>query len=140
MPTIQWMKDGLGNAHNKDKNILLQGIVTKLGFVPKTWTTQMQQPRNKLCLMLVLLWAVVLFTLIFASLIFFVDPDHADEDKQTRRSRTGFIVYLNTALIPCYSTKQATIKASIFGTEFVTMKNEMEYLQGLRCMVQMLVS
>ena len=34
--------------------------------------------------------------------------------------------------------KQATIETSIFGAEFVVMKEGMEYLRGLRCKLQMM--
>jgi hypothetical protein len=67
----------------------------------------------------------------------FVDSDHAG-DKRTRRSRTGFIVYLNMAPIAWYSKKQATIETSVFGAEFVAMKNGIEYLRGLRYKLRMM--
>jgi hypothetical protein len=60
----------------------------------------------------------------------FVDSDHAG-DKRTRRSRTGFLIYLNMAPIVWFSKKQATIETSVFGAEFVAMKHSMEYLRGL---------
>ena len=47
----------------------------------------------------------------------FVDSDHAG-DKRTRRSNC-FIIFLNMAPIVRFSKKQATIKASFFGAEFV---------------------
>ena len=37
-----------------------------------------------------------------------VDSDHSG-DKRTRRSRTGYFIFLNTALIDWLSKKQATI-------------------------------
>ena len=49
-----------------------------------------------------------------------VDSDHAG-DKSTRRSRTGYFIFLNTALIDWLSKKQATIEGSVFGAEFVAM-------------------
>lgn len=67
----------------------------------------------------------------------FVDSDHAG-DKRTRRSRTGFIIYLNMAPIVWYSKKQSTIETSVFGAEFVAMKNGMEYLRGLRYKLRMM--
>ena len=39
----------------------------------------------------------------------------------TKRSRTGFMVYMNMSLINWYSKKQSTIETSLFGTEFVAM-------------------
>ena len=51
----------------------------------------------------------------------FVDSDHAG-NKWIRRSRTGFMIYMNMSLINWYSKKQSTIEASVFGAEFVAMK------------------
>ena len=39
---------------------------------------------------------------------------------------TGFIVFMNTALIQWFSKQQATIETSVFGAEFVAMKIGME--------------
>ena len=44
----------------------------------------------------------------------FVDSDHAG-DKITRRSRYGYIIFLNNAPIALLSKKQATIETSVFG-------------------------
>jgi hypothetical protein len=67
----------------------------------------------------------------------FVDSDHAG-DKQTRRSSTGFIIFLNMAQIVWFSKKQAMIKTSVFGAEFVAMKQGMECLRGLRYKLRMM--
>ena len=48
----------------------------------------------------------------------FRESDHID-DKWTRRSRTGFMIYMNLSLINGYSKNQSTIKTSVFGTKFV---------------------
>ena len=61
----------------------------------------------------------------------FVDSDHAG-DQITRRSQTGFIVYLNNALIYWTLKKQTTVETSSFGSEFMAMKHATEYVQGLR--------
>jgi hypothetical protein len=58
------------------------------------------------------------------------DSDHAG-DKRTRRSRTGFLIICNMALIDWISKKQATIETSVFGAEFVAMKHGIDKLQGL---------
>ena len=50
-------------------------------------------------------------------LCMFVDSDHAG-DKLMQHSRTGFIIYLNSAPIVWYLKKQATIETSVFGAEF----------------------
>ena len=52
-------------------------------------------------------------------------------DTVTRRSRTGFFVYLNCAPVYWLSKKQTTCRSSSFGSEFVTMKQCCEYLRGL---------
>ncbi len=46
--------------------------------------------------------------------------------------RTGFFVFMNTALVQWFSKQQATIETSVFGAEFVAMKIGMESLRGLR--------
>ena len=57
----------------------------------------------------------------------FVDSNHAG-DKLTCRLHTGFIIYLNLVPITWYSKKQATIETSVFGANFVAMKQGMEAL------------
>ena len=66
-----------------------------------------------------------------------VDADHAS-DTVTRRSRTGFLVYLNSALIHWHSKKQGCVETSSFGSEFVAMKQCCEYLRGLRYKLRMM--
>jgi hypothetical protein len=66
-----------------------------------------------------------------------VDSDHAGE-KRTRRSRTGFIIFCNLALIVCLSKQQATIETSVFGAEFVAMKHGIKTLRGLRYKMHMM--
>jgi hypothetical protein len=66
-----------------------------------------------------------------------VDADHAG-DTVTRRSRTGFLVYLNCALVYWMSKKQASVESSSFGSEFVAMKQCCEYLRGLRYKLRMM--
>ena len=58
----------------------------------------------------------------------FVDSDHTG-DKLTRRSRTGYIIFLNNAPIVWLSKKQATIETSVFGAKCVATNIEMETLQ-----------
>jgi hypothetical protein len=66
-----------------------------------------------------------------------VDADHA-ADTVTRRSRTGFLVYLNCALVCWTSKKQTSVETSSFGSEFVAMKQCCEYLRGLRYKLRMM--
>ena len=67
----------------------------------------------------------------------FVDSDHAG-DKATRRSRTGFMIYLNMALINWISKKQPTVESAVFGSEFVAMKHGVETLRGVRYKLRMM--
>ena len=60
----------------------------------------------------------------------FVDSDHAG-DSITRRSRTGFLLFLNSAPIYWFSKKQTSVETSSFGSEFVAMKTCCEYTHGL---------
>ena len=66
-----------------------------------------------------------------------VDADHA-ADTMTRRSRTGFLVFLNSALIYWWSKKQTSVESSLFGSEFIAMKQCCEYLRGLHYRLRML--
>ena len=66
-----------------------------------------------------------------------VDADHA-ADTVTRRSRTGFLVYLNCAPIYWSSKKQTSVESSSFGSEFVAMKQCCDYLRGLRYKLRMM--
>ena len=60
----------------------------------------------------------------------FVDADYAG-DLVTRRSRTGFIIFLYNEPIYWYSMKQSGIETSSFGSKFIAMKQCCEYLRGL---------
>ena len=59
-----------------------------------------------------------------------VDSDHAG-DKLTRRSRTGFLIFVNNAIVDWLSKKQPTIESSVFGAEFVAMKVGIEALHAM---------
>jgi hypothetical protein len=67
----------------------------------------------------------------------FVDSDHAG-DQFTRRSRTGFVIYFNMATIVWFSKRQPTVESSVFGAEFVAMKNCIETCRGLRYKLRMM--
>jgi hypothetical protein len=64
-------------------------------------------------------------------LLLYVDSDQAGE-KFTRRSRTGFVIYLNMAPVVWFSKQQPTVESSVLGAEFVAMKNGVETVRGLR--------
>jgi hypothetical protein len=51
----------------------------------------------------------------------YVDADHTG-NAMTRRSQTGFIIFVNSAPIIWYSKKQNTIESSTFGAEFVALR------------------
>ena len=65
-----------------------------------------------------------------------VDDDHAS-DTITRCS-TGFLVYLNCALIYWWSKKQNSVESSSFGSKFIAMKQCCEYVCGLRYKLRMM--
>ena len=67
----------------------------------------------------------------YVDLRMWVDSDHTG-DKVTRRSHTGYFIFLNTALINWLSKKQETIEGSVFGAEFVAMKTGVEAIIGIR--------
>ena len=67
----------------------------------------------------------------------FVDSDHAG-DTVTRRSRTGFMVFLNCSPIHWFSKKQGSCETSSFGSEFCAMKTCCEYIRGLRYKLRMM--
>ena len=67
----------------------------------------------------------------------YVDADHAS-DCRTRRSRTGFAVFLNKAPIFWMSKRQNSVETSSFGSEFVAMRHCTEYLRSLRYKLRMM--
>ena len=67
----------------------------------------------------------------------FVDADHAG-NSVTRRSHTGFIIFLNGAPIVWYSKRQNTVEASTFGSEFNAMHVALEHVESLRYKLRML--
>ena len=66
-----------------------------------------------------------------------VDADHG-ADTVTRRSRTGFLVYTNSALVYWFSKKQSSVETSSFGSEFTAIKQCCEYIKGLKYKLQMM--
>ena len=67
----------------------------------------------------------------------FVDSNHAG-NKQAQKSRTGFMVYMNMSLVNWYSKKQSTIETSVFGAEFVAMKDGVENLHAIQNKLRMI--
>jgi len=61
----------------------------------------------------------------------YTDASHA-ANKVTRRSHTGFIIFLNKAPIIWFSKRQNTVEASTFSSEFIATKICIEYIAALR--------
>ena len=61
----------------------------------------------------------------------YVDSDHAS-NKLTRRSQTGYILFVNRAPVIWYSKRQNTVESSSFGSEFIAMRSAVEAIIALR--------
>jgi hypothetical protein len=66
----------------------------------------------------------------------FVDSSHA-ANKVTRRSHTGFIIFINRAPIIWYSKRQNTVESSTFSSEFIALKACIEAITALRYKLRM---
>ena len=66
----------------------------------------------------------------------YVDASHA-ANKMTRRSHTGFILFINRAPIIWYSKRQNTVESSTFTSEFIALKTCMESIVALRYKLRM---
>ena len=66
----------------------------------------------------------------------FVDASHGT-NKVTRKSHTGYIVFLNRAPILWFSKAQNTVETSTFSSEFIALKACMEGITSLRYKLQM---
>ena len=55
-----------------------------------------------------------------------------------RIQHTGFLVYLNSALVYWSSKKQTSVELSSLGSEFIAMKQCCEYIHGLRYKLRMM--
>ena len=67
----------------------------------------------------------------------YVDASHA-ANKVTRRSHTGFIIFLNRAPIVWFSKRQNTVESSAFSSEFIAMKTCVEEIAAMRYKLRML--
>jgi hypothetical protein len=65
----------------------------------------------------------------------YVDADHTT-DTMTHQSRSGFLVFLDSAPIYWMSKKQASVETSSFGSELCAMKQCTKYVRGL-CMYKL---
>ena len=51
----------------------------------------------------------------------FVDASFA-QNKKTRKSHTGFLIFVNRAPIIWFSKRQSTVETSAFSAEFIALK------------------
>ena len=70
-------------------------------------------------------------------LVVYVDCDLGG-DCVTRRSRTGYAVFINGAPLYWMSKKQSSCEVSTFGSKFTATKQALEYVRGLRYKLRML--
>ena len=69
-------------------------------------------------------------------MIAYVDASHAS-NKKTRRSHTGYLIFINMAPIVWYSKRQRTVESSTFGSEYIATKTCVEAIQALRFKLRM---
>ena len=67
----------------------------------------------------------------------FVDSEHA-RDKKNRRSRTGYMIFMNMFIIDWHTKIQAIVQSTVFGAEFVAINQGVEALRGIRYKLQMM--
>ncbi len=60
----------------------------------------------------------------------FVDAVHAG-NLLTRRSHTGFVIYMNNSPIVWYSKRQNTVESSTFGSEMNALRIAVDQIQAL---------
>ena len=66
----------------------------------------------------------------------FVDASHAS-NKKTRRSHSGFILFVNRAPVKWFSKRQQTMETSAFSSEFIAMRHCIEEIEHLRFKLRM---
>ena len=71
------------------------------------------------------------------SMYCFCDADHAG-CKQTRRSHTGVIIFINRAPILWFSKRQNSVETSTFGSKIVALRIAIEMIEGLRYKLRMM--
>lgn len=67
----------------------------------------------------------------------FVDADHAG-NRVTRRSRTGFLLYINNSPIVWYTKRQGSVEGATYGSELMAMKTAVEENRALRYKLRMM--
>ena len=66
-----------------------------------------------------------------------VDSDHVGDETDLRFC-TGYMIYVNMALIDWITKKQATVQKAVFGSDFVAMTHGVENLRELRYKLRMM--
>ena len=66
----------------------------------------------------------------------FMDASHA-ANRRTRRSHTGYVVFVNRAPILWFSKRQSTVEASTFSSEFIALRSCIEAVVHLRFKLRM---
>ena len=67
----------------------------------------------------------------------FVNADH-DGCKVTQRSHTSVPIFVNRAPIFWYSKLQNTVESSTFGSEYITMRQAIDYILALRYKIRIM--
>ena len=70
------------------------------------------------------------------SITAFVDVSFA-QNKKTRKSHTGFIIFVNRAPIVWFSKRQSTVETRTFSAEFMAMKSCVSAIERLRFKLRM---
>jgi hypothetical protein len=66
----------------------------------------------------------------------FCDASYA-ANKKTRRSHTGYVIFINRAPIMWKSRRQNTLETSAFSAEFISLKEFIEDIEALRFKLRM---
>ena len=66
----------------------------------------------------------------------FVDADHAG-NRVTRRSQSGYFLFIQNTVVDWYTKKQNTVESSAFGSEFVAARIMTEKVKELRYKLRM---
>mmetsp|Transcript_10096 Transcript_10096/g.15277 ORF Transcript_10096/g.15277 Transcript_10096/m.15277 type:complete len:320 (+) Transcript_10096:3214-4173(+) len=66
----------------------------------------------------------------------YLDANHAN-NVVTRRSHTGILIFVNSALVVQYSKKQNTVESATFGAEMVAMRTARDLTVALRIKLKM---
>ena len=67
----------------------------------------------------------------------YVDANHAG-NMITRRSHTGFVIFVNSAPVIWWSKRQNTVETSTFGSEYVALRIATEQIISLRYKLKMM--